>query len=206
VKNKTLRDVEFIVGKEEAMESAILVSKKASEELKCKSNIDAETFKDIYETYYKRVYNYISYRINNHNDTGDLVSLVFERVIQKYGTYDAKRSVFEAWLIGIARHTVTDYLRKKKKNFSLSLDYVIDFISGSSQPEEVIVNNENNAGLVKALAKLSDKERNIIALKYAAELKNTDIAEIMGISDSNVGVILFRSLKKLRKELEKEVL
>jgi len=56
------------------------------------------------------------------------------------------------------------------------------------------------------LAKLSDKERNIIALKYAAELKNTDIAEIMGISDSNVGVILFRSLKKLRKELEKEVL
>jgi len=188
------------------MESAILVSKKASEELKCKSNIDAETFKDIYETYYKRVYNYISYRINNHNDTGDLVSLVFERVIQKYGTYDAKRSVFEAWLIGIARHTVTDYLRKKKKNFSLSLDYVIDFISGSSQPEEVIVNNENNAGLVKALAKLSDKERNIIALKYAAELKNTDIAEIMGISDSNVGVILFRSLKKLRKELEKEVL
>jgi DNA-directed RNA polymerase specialized sigma24 family protein len=41
-------------------------------------------------------------------------------------------------------------------------------------------------------------------LKFAAELKNTDIAEVMGISDSNVGVILFRSLKKLRKELEKE--
>lgn len=42
-------------------------------------------------------------------------------------------------------------------------------------------------------------------MKFAAELKNTDIADIMGLSVSNVGVILYRSLKKLRKELEKEV-
>lgn len=187
------------------MESAMLVAENATKEQKSRINIDASAFKEIYETYYKRVYNYISYRINNHHDTGDLVSQVFERVIQKYSTYDPKWSVFEAWLIGIARNTVTDYLRTQKKNFNISLDYVIGFISGSSQPEEVIVINENNASLVKALAKLSEKERNIVALKFAAELKNTDIAEVMGISDSNVGVILFRSLKKLRKELEKEV-
>ncbi|ATW27931.1 sigma-70 family RNA polymerase sigma factor [Candidatus Formimonas warabiya] len=187
------------------MESAVLVAENAPKEQKCRMDIDAGTFKEIYETHYKRVYNYISYRINNHHDTADLVSQVFERVIQKYRTYEPKCAVFEAWLIGIARNTVTDYLRKQKKNFSISLDYVIDFISGSSQPEEVIVINENNKSLVKALAKLSDKERNIVALKFAAELKNRDIAELMGISDSNVGVILFRSLKKLRKELEKEV-
>lgn len=187
------------------MQSAILVAENATEEQKSKINIDASAFKEIYETYYKRVYNYISYRINNHHDTGDLVSQVFERVIQKYSTYDSKGSVFEAWLIGIARNTVRDYFRTQKKNFNISLDYVINLISGNSQPEEVIVINENNASLVKALAKLSEKERNIVALKFAAELKNTDIAEVMSISDSNVGVILFRSLKKLRKELEKEV-
>ncbi|TEB15234.1 RNA polymerase sigma factor SigX [Pelotomaculum sp. FP] len=185
------------------MESAILVAKNATKEQQSRINIDASVFKEIYETYYQRVYNYISYRINNHHDTGDLVSQVFERVIQKYNTYDPKRSVFEAWLIGIARNAVNDYLRTKK-NFNISLDYVIGLISGSNQPEEVIVINENNASLVKALAKLSEKERHVIALKFAAELKNTDIAEVMGISDSNVGVILFRSLKKLRKELEKE--
>ena len=153
---------------------------------------------------YKRVYNYISYRINNHHDTADLVSQVFERVIQKYSTYDPKRSAFEAWLMTIARNTVTDYLRKQKRAFNISLDSVIDFISGRSQPEEIIVVNESNASLVKALAKLNEKERNVVALKFAAELKNTDIAKVMGISDSSVGVILFRSLKKLRKELEKE--
>lgn len=187
------------------MESTMLVVESTTKEQKSKTNIDAGAFKEIYETYYKRVYNYISYRINNHHDTEDLVSQVFERVIQKFGTYNPKRSVFEAWLIGIARNTVTDYLRAKKRFFNISLDSVIDFFSGSSQPEEVSVINENKASLVKALAKLGEKERNVVALKYAAELKNTDIAEIMGISDSNVGVILFRSLKKLRKELDKEV-
>jgi len=186
------------------MESAILVAKNATEEQKCRVNIDANTFKEIYERHYKRVYNYISYRINNHHDTADLVSQVFERVIQKYSTYDPKRSAFEAWLMTIARNTVTDYLRKQKRAFNISLDSVIDFISGRSQPEEIIVVNESNASLVKALAKLNEKERNVVALKFAAELKNTDIAKVMGISDSSVGVILFRSLKKLRKELEKE--
>lgn len=187
------------------MESAIPAAQNAAEERKRKTNIDAGTFKEIYEAYYKRVYNYVSYRINNHHDTGDLVSQVFERVIQKYSAFDPGRSGLEAWLIGIARNTVTDYFRSQKKNFSISLEHVIDFITGKGQPEEVIVINENNASLVKALAKLSKKERHIVALKYAAELKNTDIAEVMGISDSNVGVILFRSLKKLRVELEKEV-
>ncbi len=185
------------------MESAISVAENTTEERKSKTNIDVGLFKEIYETYYKRVYNYIGYRINNHHDTGDLVSQVFERVIQKYRTYDPNRVAFEAWLIGIARNTVTDYFRMQKKNYSISLDCIVDFIAWNSQPEEVIVINENNANLIKALKKLSKKERDIVALKFAAELKNTDIAEVMGISDSNVGVILFRSLRKLRKELEK---
>jgi RNA polymerase sigma-70 factor (ECF subfamily) len=185
------------------MKPAMLVAGNVTKEQKSRIDIDVSEFKEIYETYYKRVFNYVSYRINNHQDTGDIVSQVFERVIQRYSTYDPKRSVFEAWLIGIARNTVTDYLRSQRKNFNVSLDYIINLISGSSQPEEVIVANENNTHLIKALSKLSDKERNVVALKFAAELKNTDIAKITGISDSNVGVILFRSLKKLRKELEK---
>ncbi|MDX9871556.1 MAG: sigma-70 family RNA polymerase sigma factor [Clostridia bacterium] len=186
------------------MESILSLRENTPAEQKSGSNIKTGVFKQLYETHYKRVYNYISYRINNHHDTGDLVSQVFERVIQKYGAYDPKRAAFEAWLMGIARNTVTDYFRSQKRNFSVSLDYVIGCIAGNNQPEEVIVLNESNKALLQALAKLSEKERNIVALKYAAELKNTDIAKMLGLSDSNVGVILSRSLEKLRKELGKE--
>ncbi|MNF04875.1 RNA polymerase sigma factor SigX [compost metagenome] len=52
-----------------------------------------------------------------------------------------------------------------------------------------------------ALDALSAKERNIVALKFGADLKNTEIASLTGMSESNVGVILYRSMKKLKAEI-----
>jgi RNA polymerase sigma-70 factor (ECF subfamily) len=186
------------------MEFTLWVAERMADHTNRTAIIGAGEFQELYEAYYKRVYNYISFRINNHQDTEDLVSQVFERVIDKYDTYDNKRSPLEAWLIGIARNTVTDYFRSRQKGFDLAANLLSLFVPSSRQPEEVMVANEDHALLIQMLSKLSDKERNIVALKFAAELKNTDIAEMMGLSVSNVGVMLFRSLKKLRKEWEKE--
>ena len=186
------------------MESVLSIKKDLPGERANGIVIQAGEFQKWYEAHYKRVYNYISFRINNHHDTEELVSQVFERVITKYHTYDPDRSSPEVWLMGIARNTITDYFRARKKGSPVSLDQIADFISGNGQPDEIAVINENNRSLIEALSRLSEKERNIVALKFAAGLKNTEIAEVMGISDSNIGVILFRGLKKLRGELEKE--
>jgi RNA polymerase sigma factor (sigma-70 family) len=70
-------------------------------------------------------------------------------------------------------------------------------------PEEMMIRDDDNQALFAALAKLNDKERNIVAMKYAANLTNTVIADLLGISGSHVGVVLYRSLKKLHKELER---
>lgn len=186
------------------MESSISMSGKKTENKVEKIAIDAGSFKELYEAHYKQIYNYISLRINNHWDTGDLVSQVFEKSIEKYASYHSSRGNFEAWLMGIAKNTVNDYYRKKQKHTFISIENLINFISLGKEPEEILVVKESNARLVKALSKLSKKEREIIALKFSSDLKNTDIAEISGMSASNIGVILFRSMKKLRKELEKE--
>ena len=73
----------------------------------------------IYLQYYKNVYNYIGFRINNHFDAEELSSIVFEKVICKFHTYNKKLPI-EAWLIGIAKNVVTDYLRKRKTFAPLS--------------------------------------------------------------------------------------
>jgi RNA polymerase sigma-70 factor (ECF subfamily) len=57
---------------------------------------------------------------------------------------------------------------------------------------------------MRALNMLNEKERNIVAMKFAASLKNVDIALIMSLSESNVGAIIHRSLKKMRRVLEGE--
>lgn len=160
-----------------------------------------DTFMEIYEAYYKRVFKFICYRVSDSHMAEELCSQVFERIISKYGTFSGSGVKLESWIFTIARNTITDYYRSKEKRFHFSLDAIIDMISPKGSPDEHILKGENNSYLLQALARLNDKERSVISLKYGAELKNTEIAKQLGLSESNVSVILCRGLKKLKKIL-----
>lgn len=166
--------------------------------------MDCKMFEEIYRKYYKNVYNYISFRINNHHDTEELASNVFENVIRRFNTFKPEGAPMEAWLIGIAKNTVTDYLRKKKYRLFVPIDEVFGLVSNNRQPEEFAVFNEDNKALIKAMSKLKDNERQILSMKFATDLKNIEIAKLLAISESNVGVIVHRSIKRLKTILEKE--
>ncbi len=161
-------------------------------------------FTCIFETYYKRVYNYIYYRINSHYTTEDLTSQIFEKVMIRIDTYNKEKAPFEVWLFGIARNVVNDYFRDLKKYRVFSMDSIKELASSKKSPEDIIEIKEINGELFKALKILDMREQNIIALKFGANLKNVEIAEILNLTESNVGVILYRTMKKLKKELEKE--
>jgi len=168
------------------------------------TDMDSELLESIYRQHYKNVYNYISFRINNHFDAEELASLVFEKAMISWRRYNSALPA-EAWLIGIAKNTVTDYLRAKKRKHFVSLDSIIKFASFNRQPEEVAVINEDNRALITAMSKLKEQERQILSMKFATSLKHDEIAVVMGISASNVGVIVHRALKRLRKLLEENV-
>lgn len=176
----------------------------------CPNDIDVESqgimsterFAQIYDAYYKRVYKYICYRINNHYAAEEICSQVFEAVIAKYHRFSPEKSNFEVWLFAIARNAVTDYFRSQKKRVTFSLDSILEMVMPKSSPEELVIRGDNHEALFQALTKLSDKERNIIAMKYAAGLKNAEIANLLGVSGSNIGVVIYRCLKKLHKELQ----
>ncbi|MFP4978289.1 sigma-70 family RNA polymerase sigma factor [Paenibacillus sp. CN-4] len=166
------------------------------------SVLSAERFTQLYDMYYPRIYKYVWYRINDHYAAEDVCSLVFESVIGRYSSYSQDKAPFDVWLFAIARNAVTDYYRAQKKRSFFSLDSILDSVFSRPSPEELAIREDNNRALLKAMAKLRDKERNIIAMKYAAGLKHSEIAQIMGVSESQIGVVLFRSLKKLQKILQ----
>jgi len=173
----------------------------AINERQANRRLDVQLLESIYRQYYKNVYNYISFRINNHFDAEELASLVFEKLISKWDSYNPSFAV-EAWLIGIAKNTVTDYLRvRARKNF-VGLDSAAELISPIRAPEEVAVFNEQHRALIKAMSKLKDSERQILSMKFATDLKHHEIAKLLNISDSNVGVIVYRALKKLRNFMD----
>jgi RNA polymerase sigma-70 factor (ECF subfamily) len=157
----------------------------------------------IFETYYKRIYNYIYYRINCHYTAEDLTSQTFEKVMTKIHTYSGNKAPFEVWLFSIARNIVNDYFRNEKKHKFFTLDAIKELISRDKEPEDIVLDGEKNTNLLKALSILDSRERNIIAFKFGANLKNKEIAELLDITESNVAVILYRALKKLKKEIER---
>lgn len=168
---------------------------------KTTGTLTSKDFDEIFDLYYKRVYKYICYRIDDRNMAEDLCSQIFERVIYKYHTFLSEKSSFEVWLFTIARNIVTDYHRSSRSRYLLPLDSIFDMISPNPTPDEKMIKKDTNEKLLAAIRKLSEKERNIVAMKYAAGLKNSEIAALLDISDSNVGVVLHRSLRKLQKHL-----
>ncbi len=166
--------------------------------------MDCATLDAVFRQYYKNVYNYISFRINNHHDAEELAATVFEKAVGRYHTYKPEVAPVEAWLIGISRNVVTDYLRSKRPRFFVPIEDIINLSSAERQPDEVVVLNEEHKDIMKAMSKLKDKERQVLSMKFATDLKNSEIANLLGISESNVGVIVFRAVKKLKGLVEKE--
>ncbi|SNT20565.1 RNA polymerase sigma-70 factor, ECF subfamily [Anaerovirgula multivorans] len=172
-----------------------------------KENIyNGEAFTYIFETYYKRIYNYIYYRVDCQATAEDLTSQVFEKTMLNISKYAEEKAPFEVWLFAIARNVVKDYFRSFKKHsiLSFSIDKMKQLVSREKTPEDMILTIETNARLAKAVKILDERERNIIALKFGGNLKNNEIAKILDITESNIGVILYRSMRKLKKEMEKE--
>ncbi|QUH25220.1 sigma-70 family RNA polymerase sigma factor [Serpentinicella alkaliphila] len=163
-----------------------------------------EIYTHIFETYYKRIYNYMYYRIACQTTAEDLTSQVFEKLLLNLSKYEEKKGSFEVWLFTIARNVLNDYFRALKRYSIFSFEGVKQMVSKSKTPEDVVLFTETKDKLSEAINTLDGRERHIIALKFGGCLKNNEIAKILNITESNVGVIIYRSLKKLKQKMVSE--
>ena len=163
---------------------------------------DRATFAVVFDGYFKRVFTYIRYRVDDDALADDLTAQTFERAMARIGNYDPTRGPFASWLFGIARNAVNDLYRRRKRFPWLSLDFFQQDAAPEPDPEATLIGQETEAELVAALAKLDRRERDVLGLKFAGELTNREIATLTGLRESHVGVILFRAIRKLRRMME----
>ena len=188
------------------MNSTVLENKQPVDELAlvARATADPTALAVLYDHYFPLVYKYCLYRVSDSQLADDLVSQVFERVLTHLAGYQPGQAPFGAWLFGIARHVVGDYYRSQKRRRWLSLESFFEVRGNDPAPEEITLNNEQGDHLFRSLAKLADRERDLISLKFAGGLTNREISALTRLSETNVGVILYRAMKRLRVELEKE--
>lgn len=168
------------------------------------ANNDNDAFTALYKYYFTRVYNYVHYRVNDYHAADDLTSHIFEKVFSRLNYYSSEKAAFSAWVFSIARNAITDYYRSKKRSHLTSLEITEELTDSEPDPAHKVAFNETQLHLKKALAKLNKRERDIIALKFWSGFSNRYIARLIGISESNTGVILFRAMRRLRIILESQ--
>lgn len=145
-----------------------------------------------------RLYNYFRYRLGEETAAEDLTSTVLEKAWLKRHRYRRDRAAFSAWLFAIAKNEVVGYLRKLRLSVPLSL---AEKATGETA-EYILEHSQDLQTLSTFLADLPERERELISLKYGADLNNREIATITGLSESNVGTLLSRVLQKLRERWE----
>lgn len=126
---------------------------------------------------------------------------VFERLIGSLHSYDADLAPFSAWLFSIARHVATDWQRRQYLHRLVPWDDFHRQASSEPGPEQRALESEQRQRLRKALAQLSERERDLIGLRFSSGLTNREIASLTRLSESNVAVIIYRALRKLRQHL-----
>jgi RNA polymerase sigma-70 factor (ECF subfamily) len=145
-----------------------------------------------------RIYNFFRYRVGQ-DVAEDLTATTFEKAWRARARYNSDIASFSTWLFTIARNVATDHLRKRREFVSLE---AIHHMSDGGTPEDAALRRAEFARLTTLFAKLSDRERDLISLKYGAGMTNRAIAETTGLSESNVGTILHRVIAGLRNQWE----
>ncbi len=158
------------------------------------------SFDELYTTHFKAIYNYVYYRVHNTAVADDLTAQIFERALRHCDQYQPAKAPFVVWLFTIARRVVQSHMRRQRLIQWLPLDSLRES-HNQHNPETVVLAQIEQQSVLDALRQLSQREQDIITLKFVAGLTNRQIAQISSLSESNVGTIVARTLLKLRRSL-----
>jgi RNA polymerase sigma-70 factor, ECF subfamily len=141
------------------------------------------------------VYAYAASMLQDAAAAEEVTALAFERAFRRRLLFNRRRGSERAWLFGIARNAALDELRRRRRRAVLPAEPAAFEPDGEDQFDAVVT----RATVRAALAALTPRERELIALKFHAGLSNGEIAHVLHVSESNAGTLLHRTITKLRR-------
>ena len=144
------------------------------------------------------LFSFLAYRTGDRGLAEDVLGEAFERAIRGRRGFDRRKAREKTWLYTIALNCLRDRQRRTSAE-QRAYDRVGPAGAPTGLDEEAV--GERDA-LDRALAQLSDEEREAIALRFGGDLTIAQIAEATGESRTTVEGRVYRSLKKLKAILE----
>src|SRR5262245_62839287 len=154
----------------------------------------------LYADQLPRVYNFFRYRVGDGAVAEDLTSLTFEKAWVARNRYRRDLAAFSTWLMTIARNVAVDHYRRRRDHAPLE---AADHVASGDDPQHEAEKREDFQRLRELLHELPERDQELVALKYGAELTNRAIAKQLHLTETNVGTLLHRAVTKLRAGWDK---
>lgn len=159
-----------------------------------------DDFERMYAEHARPLFAYLVYRTGDRDLAEDLLADTFERVLGAKRPFDPRRASEKTWLYAIATNVLRDHLRRVAAA-ERSLQQAYAGASAAPRIDELEAAEERDA-LSRAIATLTAEEQEVVGLRYATDLTVSEIAKVTRERRSTVHGRLYRSLRKLKQELE----
>ncbi len=164
---------------------------------------DPEAFGLLYERYVDRIYNYIFYRVGNHDDAEDLTARTFFQALDNLSTYEDRGLPFSAWLYRIAHNLVANWHRQRSRHKVIPLEDPALSTVRRPGPSAIVEHKETREALLAAIRRLPPDRQQLLILKFVEHLPNAEIGQIMGRTESSIKSLYHRTLLALRNDLQR---
>ncbi len=160
-------------------------------------------FERLYDEHAEALFAFLAYRSGDRVLAEDLLADTFERVLRTRRRYDRRRGSVKTWIYSIALNLLRDHARRRTAEArAFERTHSVAVASeGQSAPERALEGVEHRDAVWRALAVLSDEEREAIALRFGGDLTNPEIAKVTGERLTTVEGRVYRALGRLRDEL-----
>ena len=158
---------------------------------------DPAMFRPLYNRYFEQIFNFVYKRTLNEELCSDIVSQVFLKAMQRLDGYTFQGVPFSAWLYRIASNEVAQHYRSTQKNRIVSIeDYSLNSMLDEMETDDMA---PFRSVLVNSLDELKEGDLEIIELRFFEQRPFREVANILGITESNAKVRTYRVLERLKK-------
>jgi len=156
-------------------------------------------FDRVYAEHAQAVFAFLAYRTGDRGLAEDLLADTFEAAFRARARFDRRRGTERTWLTTIALNRLRDHARRRAAEIRAYDRVSAGAVPGGSGAELDAVADRDL--VMRALAALSDEERESLALRFGAALTLREIAAALDVPESTVESRVYRGLRKLRDEL-----
>ncbi len=161
-------------------------------------------FGALYEMYYDQIYRYLSFKCGSRSEAEDLASDVFLKMVESIGSFEFRGFPFTSWLYRIAHNAVVDNFRRKGRRPTVPLDDMPNSVIGAthSDMEHQVQIGWEMENVLEAMDGLTDLQREVITLRFAASLSIAETARTVGRSQNAVKALQHSGIRKLRVSMQ----